>query len=119
MADVQITVDLGTDLGLVDKINTVVGAFIADNADFSGSYSVSVCECTAPLKLGISVWWENSFNGAPEKPGRLDAGDHAFLALRDHMRESTSRGPRQRFVCFEACQLRPTVWSSGDQEGSG
>ena len=67
---VQITVDLGTDLGLVDKINTVVGAFIADNADFSGSYSVNVCECTAPLKLGISVWWENSFNGAPWRQHR-------------------------------------------------
>ena len=63
-ACLQLTVDLGTPLTLLDKLSAAVGAVITDNADFSGQFSVNICECTAPLKLGISVWWENSFNGA-------------------------------------------------------
>lgn len=55
--------DLGTPLTLLDKLKEAVGAYIADNADFSGQYSVNIGEVTAPLKLGVSVWWENSFNG--------------------------------------------------------
>ncbi len=33
--------------------------------EFTGSHSVSCKDCPAPLKMTISVWWENSFNGAP------------------------------------------------------
>ena len=63
MPSLQLTVDLGTPLTLLDKLSAAVGAVITDNPDFSGQFSVGICECTAPLKLGISVWWENSFNG--------------------------------------------------------
>ena len=74
--------DLGTPLTLLDKLSAAVGAVIADNADFSGQFSVNICECTAPLKLGVSVWWENSFNG--ELLVTMGAQHRCLEAERDH-----------------------------------
>jgi hypothetical protein len=32
--------------------------------DFSGSCAVNCKDTPAPLKMALSIWWENSFNGA-------------------------------------------------------
>jgi hypothetical protein len=32
--------------------------------DFTGSCAVNCKDTPAPLKMALSIWWENSFNGA-------------------------------------------------------
>jgi hypothetical protein len=36
--------------------------------DFTGSCAVNCKDTPAPLKMALSIWWENSFNGACLSP---------------------------------------------------
>ena len=56
-------VDIGTPLDLLGLLKAAILTHVESASDFTGQFAVSYADCQAPLKLVISIWYENSFNG--------------------------------------------------------